>query len=108
MTPVLQYSNTPILQYSSTPILQYSNTPIVSLCLFRDRRDDLFDRLFRFAVGNAAGADNLVPASAVFLQQLADVDLRCRIENIVAHRDRRRVGSLGIFGDLDLNIALWK
>ena len=75
---------------------------------FGDRRDDFADRLFRFVVGDAAGADNPVAAPAVSLQQLADVDLRCRIENIVAHRDRRGVGSLGVVGDFDLNISLRK
>ena len=41
-------------------------------------------------------------------EQFADVDLRCRIENIVAHRNRRGVRPLGIVGDLDLNISLRK
>ena len=47
-------------------------------------------------------------AAAVILEQLADVDVGSRIEDVVAHRDGRRVFSLAVVFDLHLDIALRK
>src|SRR5688572_24185143 len=70
------------------------------------RGEDLTNRLLSLLVGNAAGADDSMPTAAVMTQQFADIYVGSRVENIIANRNARRVFSLFVISDLDLNIAL--
>ena len=47
-------------------------------------------------------------AAAVVFEQLADVDGRGRVEDVVADGNRRGILALGVVGDLDLDIAFGK
>ncbi len=47
-------------------------------------------------------------AAPIVFQQLTDIDVRGRIEDVVTNRDRRGVLALRIVSDFDLNIAFGK
>src|SRR5439155_3369314 len=67
-----------------------------------------FDGLFRLVVRYAARADNSVTTSTVSVKQLADIDRRGLVEDVVAHRNGGGVFSLNVIGNLYGNIALGK
>src|ERR687887_1802071 len=91
------------LRVSGTWIIVTSDFVAKDLLFYRC--NDLADRALRFVVRHPAGADDFVTAAAVMPEQLADVHIRCRVENIVAHRDGGSVFPLRIFGDFDRNVT---